>query len=627
MGQSTPVVYGGRIFVTSVEGPRKEKLNLFALDLRSGRILWKRQMVSSRPHPTGDRVSRAAPTPAVEAGRVFVLFDSGDLFAFRHNGGQLWHVDFNTRYGQLLGGHDFGSSLRQAGGRLYAHISQAKPGYLVAIRKEDGSAVWKEEMPAEGGYGTPLAARVDGRDLLLVSTQGGVAAHDLETGKQVWKNVQEGGRGGIPSLSMSNDTVVASSAEKGKSFALRLDAPLEKAWTARGAATQYSSPLLHEGRAYFVNAVGVLFALDVATGRELWNLRLPGPCWASAIGARDRLYFFTTEGTTVVVRPGGEPDKIAENALPVAGTVYAAAVAGKALLIRTGTELWKVENVGAVRSYAAPDAPGLAPKDANSVPVAFPSAAKPREVWTNPRDGQQYVRLAGGTFTMGCEPSQCAPDEAPARPGIAVAPLWIGKTEVTVNAYRQFARASGTRMPEEAALLDRPLNPGWRQGILPVVNMTWPQAQAFCQWAGGRLPAEAEWEFAARAGDAGKPDDWTAENSGARPFDPAPFAQLRRGIEEKLYEIGARLHEAGAKSANAFGLHDMLGNAAEWTDGLFNDYPPEIRGGPPSPPETPFRVARGGSFLTPLSRSRALSRQRLTLDGRMESTGFRCVAP
>ncbi len=627
MGQSTPVVYGGRIFVTSVEGPRKEKLNLFALDLQTGRILWKRQMTSSRPHPTGDRVSRAAPTPAVEAERVFVLFDSGDLFAFRHDGEQLWHVDFNQRYGEMEGGHDFGSSLRQAGDRLFAHVSQAKPGYLVAIRKQNGAADWKMEMPVEGGYGTPLTARVDGDDLLLVSTQGGVAAHDPETGKLVWKNVLEGARGGgIPSLTLAGNMVVVSSAEKGRSFAVRLDEPGEKAWTARGAATQYSSPLIHEGRAYFVNAVGVLFAVEVATGKELWTMRLPGPCWASAIGARDQLYFFTTEGSTVVLRPGDQPEKLAENELPVAGTVYAAAVGGKAILIRTGTELWKVEEVGAVRSYAAPTVDNQLEAGATLAPAKFPQGSKTGDVWTNARDGQQYVRLPGGEFTMGCEPGKCAPDEAPARSGIEVAPLWMGKTEVTVDAYRRFSNASRTRMPEEARLLDRPLNPGWRKTHLPIVNMTWHQAQAFCQWTGGRLPTEAEWEFAARAGGSNMPEAWTAENSGTKPFDTQPFRQ-RRGIEEKLYENGAQLHQVGTKPANTFGLQDMLGNVTEWTDGFFNDYPPEIRGGPPSPPETPFRVTRGGSFLTPASRSRAISRQRHTLDGRMEATGFRCVAP
>ncbi len=616
IGQSTPVVYDGKIFLTSVEGPKKEKLNVLALDAATGKTLWKQQMQSSRPHPMGDRVSRAAPTPTIEAGRIYALFDSGDLFALNDKGEKLWHVDFNERYGAIQGGHDFGSSLRLgSGGRLFAHVSQAKPSYLVALNAADGSPLWRNEMPLEGGYGTPVTVRQGEAERLLVSSQGGMIAFDPATGKEVWKQVREGARGGIPSLSVASSgaIAVAASADKGKSFAVRLSDPSTPAWNAEGAATQYSSPLIHDGRVYFVNAVGVLFVLDLETGKQLSNQRLPGPCWASALGAGDKLYFFTTEGTTVVLRAGAKPEKLAENALPVSGTVYSAAPMDGALLIRTGSELWKVADVGAVPSFGAPEI------SSNPVPLQAPPAnAKPGDVWTNPRDSQQYVLLPAGKFTMGCTHGQCLPEEAPERPGETAAPFWMGRAEVSVAAYRTFVSQTGARMPEEPMLLDRSLNPRWRSLKLPVLNMTATQAEAYCTWIGGRLPTEMEWEYAARAAGG---SDWTAENAGAKAIE----LKDRRGAEEKLYENGNAPHEVATKDANAFGLYDLLGNAGEWTSGMFNDMPPVIRGGPPSAPDTPFRVSRGGSFATPKDRAKPTSRARHTLDGRNEAVGFRCV--
>lgn len=632
MGQSTPVVFAGRIFLTSVEGPKKEKLNLFAIDLATGRIEWQRQMKSSRPHPTGDRVSRAAPTPAVEENRVYALFDSGDVFAYTHTGEPLWQVNCNERFGVIQPGHDFGSSLRLAGEQLFVHVSQATPSYLAALRKADGSTAWKNEMPREGGYGTPVMARHNGREMLLASSQGGLIAYDPETGAELWKQVREGARGGgIPSLSVSDGVAVVAAAEKGKSFAVRLAEPGQPVWTAESAATQYSSALIHQGRVYLANAVGVLFVLDLATGKLLSTQRLPGPTWASAIGAGDRLYFFTTEGSTVAMRAGDKPEKLSENVLPLSGTLYSAAAVDRALLLRTGTELWKVADVGAVKSYATPDtaigptttaaSSGLAPPP--------PAEAKPGEKWTNPRDGEVYVMIPVGKFTMGCADGQCQPEEAAARAAAVERPFWMGRTEVSVAAYRAYTRQSGTRMPEEPMLLDRSLNPRWREAKLPVLNMTVAQAEGYCGWLGGRLPTEIEWEYAARANSleaAGAAMVWSAENSGRQPL-AGPVLQIRRGIEEKLYENGNRPHEVGTREPNAFGLVDMLGNAGEWTAGLIDDYPPVIRGGPPSPPGTPFRVSRGGSFATPLDRARPTSRQRHTLDGRMESVGFRCVVP
>lgn len=117
----------------------------------------------------------------------------------------------------------------------------------------------------------------------------------------------------------------------------------ELAWQADEATADFASPLVDDGIVYLTNKVGVVFALDAAHGAQLWTARLPGACWASALAARGRLYFFGVDGKTTVLRAtrrGAEP--VRENALAIEGRVYGVAAAECSLLIRTGRQLFRI---------------------------------------------------------------------------------------------------------------------------------------------------------------------------------------------------------------------------------------------------------------------------------------------
>ena len=100
-GQSSPVVWRDKVFVTSVAGENKERLFITSLELKSGRLLWTREYASSFSMKDSNTVSKAAPTPAVDRQRLFVFFESGDLFAFDHRGKLVWPRELAREYGDF----------------------------------------------------------------------------------------------------------------------------------------------------------------------------------------------------------------------------------------------------------------------------------------------------------------------------------------------------------------------------------------------------------------------------------------------------------------------------------------------------------------------------------------------
>jgi formylglycine-generating enzyme required for sulfatase activity len=118
----------------------------------------------------------------------------------------------------------------------------------------------------------------------------------------------------------------------------------------------------------------------------------------------------------------------------------------------------------------------------------------------NSKDGLSYLWIPPGEFWMGASPgdTEAQQDEKPRHWVRIIKGFWLGETPVTVAAYKRFAREKGRAMPPAPDF-----NPEWSKEDHPVVLVTWDEAQAYCAWAGGRLPTEAQWSMrrvAARTG-------------------------------------------------------------------------------------------------------------------------------
>ena len=213
-----------------------------------------------------------------------------------------------------------------------------------------------------------------------------------------------------------------------------------------------------------------------------------------------------------------------------------------------------------------------------------------------------------------------ARDRVDARPvhAVELPGFWMDRTEVTQESFREFTHATGRAEPFH-----------WRQGFpedsarLPVYNITWSDARDYCAFRGKRLPTEAEWEKAARGGLEGASWPWGDRYRPEPPEEgaPPPPPPARVGHPRGPTEVASF-------PANGYGLHDMVGNIAEWVaDGYdLGHYAVSERVDPRGPEDAPYRVFRGGSWADTDERIASVFYRNYTRpDTRVHAIGFRCA--
>ena len=279
----------------------------------------------------------------------------------------------------------------------------------------------------------------------------------------------------------------------------------------------------------------------------------------------------------------------------------------------------------------------------------------------NARDGALYSRIPPGTFGLGCDPAlatrpilECPGWALPFTQITIARPYWMMGTEVTVAEYAAYSKATGAKTPGLDRLGPKEGQlPGIRASLMsrpdhPVVLVNWYEADAYCRWAGGRLPSEAEWERAARANH-GWDYVWGVQlpGPGAKPVanvrDESRFRKYGPHISDageawpwnrfQGYDDGfPDLAPVGSFPPNDFGLHDMAGNVWEWTQDhgpaafkvpTYVGHPTD--GSPRLDRDGQFRVIRGGGWDSGPSDSAVWLRDVGSAYGHGSMLGFRCV--
>jgi formylglycine-generating enzyme required for sulfatase activity len=255
------------------------------------------------------------------------------------------------------------------------------------------------------------------------------------------------------------------------------------------------------------------------------------------------------------------------------------------------------------------------------------------EPFTNTQ-GMKMVKLDGGTFRMGSPDGEPArrPDEGPTREVTVRGPLFVSAFEVTNGQFLKVYGSNPSRGANKAARADH----------LPVDSVTWDEAAEFCRkltekekgqpwWRKGweyRLPTEAEWEYACRAGTDGptafgpKLDHLSQGVYAVTPGDPVGV-----GVDPATAKPLAFPQEVGKTEPNKFGLYDMHGNVAEWCRDWYRSeaYKDAAKDNPTGPADGDKRVVRGGSFNAPAAAARSAAREGRRPNERFVNVGFRVV--
>lgn len=329
-GQSSPVLWGDAAFITSVEGSLKDTFHVICLDVETGTERWRRSIKNSTPVKNSLYVSRSAPTPVVDAERLVVLFESGDCVAYDHSGELLWQRDLATDFGPFVAEFGLGASPCQDAAHVFVLLEHDGPSWLVALNKATGETAWQTERTARRSWSSPSIITIGGQPQVVVSSAGSVDGYDPQTGKSLWTFTDVGGNTGTTPTDLGDGRFLlgASGGRDGQNVAearksnclLQVtksgdDYQVERLWAAEGASPSWASPIMHQGYAYWVNRVGVVFCVDATTGEVVYSERTKQQCWATPLAVGDRIYLFGKEGLCTVIKSGPNFEILAENPL------------------------------------------------------------------------------------------------------------------------------------------------------------------------------------------------------------------------------------------------------------------------------------------------------------------------
>jgi len=327
-GQSAPVVWKEKVYLTSVEGEMKEKLHVVCVSTADGKTLWTKSFTATQKGKNNPMMSRAAGTPVADESGVVAFFESGDVIALTHEGKVRWERALAKDLGELKNNHGLGSSPAQTAKCVLVLVDHQGPSCLLAIDKETGKDAWKAERTARSSWTSPIVATIAGKPVAVVSSGGAVTGYDADSGKQLWELTGLAGNT-IPSATMSGDSIVIGAGEN----RMKPDADATAkanccltisggdkpgyvvAWQGKKIATGTASPLIHAGHVYFTDKLGFAICVDAKTGEEKYRERLDNTQWATPIGAGDYVYFFGKDGITTVLKAGAVYEKVESNRL------------------------------------------------------------------------------------------------------------------------------------------------------------------------------------------------------------------------------------------------------------------------------------------------------------------------
>jgi len=386
-GNSTPVIWGDRIFVTTAiptgkpataptptpaagqpatsgqgegrrgrgpggdAGPQVEhRFDVLCLDRKSGKLLWQRTAKVAIPHEGHHRAygSFASNSPVTDGKNLYAFFGSRGIYCYDFNGKLLWEKDLGVQMKMKLGFGE-GSAPLLTGDRLILVFDHEAGSFIVALDKRSGKELWRVPRDEGSSWSTPLAIDHEGRKQVIVTASKKVRSYDLENGKVLWEAAGLGANA-IPAPVYQNGLVyVMSGFRDPRLMAIKLgkDGDLTASdsilWSQTRGLAYTTSPVLYDNRLYVATDNGMLSSFNATTGEPHYaQVRLPkaSNLKASPVGANGKLYLATEDGDVVVLRMGDKFEVLATNTLEDQVFIATPVIAGGELFLRGQSKLF-----------------------------------------------------------------------------------------------------------------------------------------------------------------------------------------------------------------------------------------------------------------------------------------------
>ena len=370
-GNSTPVVWGDKVFVTQASdkiwppkpgsgGPAAaKKRSLICFNRADGKILWQQDVIYPEMELTHGTNPFCSASPVTDGERVVVSHGSAGMFCYDMNGKELWKKDL----GKLE--HIWGNASSPI---IYKNlvIMWAGPGerqFLLSVDKKTGAKVWQHDEPGGksgsagskewvGSWATPLVARVGNRDEMIVPCSKVLKAFNPATGELLWSCEGLGNLFYTSPVISKDGIVVAMSGFHGPALAVRAGGKGDVTKTHRlwhhtkGIKQRIGSPIVVGDKVYIFCDPSPAQCFDIKTGAELGTRDgLIDKCWSSPLLAGDRFYLPSWDGNVHVVKASPEFDVLATNSFkePILSSI---AASDGELFIRTYKHLWCIGKKG-----------------------------------------------------------------------------------------------------------------------------------------------------------------------------------------------------------------------------------------------------------------------------------------
>jgi len=343
-GWSSPVLVDDQIWLTTAMDDGRS-LRAICLNRDTGRIVHNVEVFQlTDPGPVHQKNSHASPTPILDGDRVYLHFGSHGTACISRSGQIVWKTQELKYYHR----HGPGGSPVVYGDLLIVSCDGYDIQFVVALDKRTGKIRWKSPRKGYQAYTTPLIIPVQGQDQLISPGAHFAVSYEPLTGKEIWSIRYGDGYSNVPRPVYGHGLVfICSGFEQAVLLAVRPDGhgdvtDSHLAWSLKRAVPLTPSPLLVGDELYLVSDNGIASCLDAKTGKTHWQQRLGGNHSASPILAEGRIYFLNEEGESVVIEPGKEFKKLATNQLD-GHTLASMAVSGKAIFIRSASHLYRLQ--------------------------------------------------------------------------------------------------------------------------------------------------------------------------------------------------------------------------------------------------------------------------------------------